>query len=162
MSAWAAETPEQLLGGALINRYLPVIHQHFQGLFQCQRVINLKRLGTEREFAPRFQIIVQLVTFEGAHKPPYDLVTLTIVDTPLELKVIDVQRKHDISRTEFDNTARNTSIAILERYKNLPPPFPASTVLKCDNDLLFHDVDVPLDKHLHFRYTNGLTYLFIN
>ena len=42
--------------------------------FYNQRILKIKKL---REGSYLFNVTVQVTTFEGAHNPPYDLVTIT-------------------------------------------------------------------------------------
>ena len=48
--------------------------------YECAAVINIKRLGKNGEFVPRYEVTLQFLTFQGAHNPPNDKVTLTLED----------------------------------------------------------------------------------
>lgn len=76
----AKESNEQLLESALLNRYYSVIRQVTEDQYECASVINIKRLGKNGEFVPRYEVTLQFLTFQGAHNPPNDKVTLTLED----------------------------------------------------------------------------------
>lgn len=100
INANAKETREQLLESVLLNRYYPLLRQTAESQFECESVITLKRLGKENEYVPQFEVKAQLLTFEGAHNPPHNVVTVTIQDTLNEVKIIKVERKQNVSREE--------------------------------------------------------------
>ena len=59
--------------------------------FECQQIIQIKRLPVGTYL---FNVTVQLITFEDAHDPPNDLVTITFNnETSLDWHVIDFKRK---------------------------------------------------------------------
>ena len=59
--------------------------------FECQKIIQIKRLPVGTYL---FNVTVQLITFEDAHDPPNDLVTITFNnETSLDWHVIDFKRK---------------------------------------------------------------------
>lgn len=70
----------QLRDEVIINLLYPFIYKeieiHFGELkhFYNQRILKIKKL---REGSYLFNVTVQVTTFEGAHNPPYDLVTIT-------------------------------------------------------------------------------------
>ena len=76
----AKESNEQLLESALLNRYYSVIRQVTEDQYECASVINIKRLGKNGEFVPKYEVTLQFLTFQGAHNPPNDKVTLTLED----------------------------------------------------------------------------------
>lgn len=96
VSSSAQETREQLLESALLNRYYPWLFDTVNNQFECDSIIAIKRLGEENEIVPQFEVIVQLITFQGAHNPPHDLVTITLEDTLTEVKIINVERKQNV------------------------------------------------------------------
>ncbi|MFP3379929.1 DUF3888 domain-containing protein [Bacillus sp. SIMBA_069] len=93
----AKESNEQLLESALLNRYYSVIRQVTEDQYECASVINIKRLGKKDEFVPRFEITLQFLTFQGAHNPPNDKVTLTLEDHLDHVKIKKVEREKNVS-----------------------------------------------------------------
>ena len=93
----AKESNEQLLESALLNRYYSVIRQVTEDQYECASVINIKRLGKNGEFVPRFEITLQFLTFQGAHNPPNDKVTLTLEDHLDHVKIKKVEREKNVS-----------------------------------------------------------------
>ncbi len=91
--SWAKESKEQLLESALLNRYYSVIRQATEDQYECDSVTNIKRLGKKDEFVPRFEVTLQFLTFQGAHNPPNDKVTLTLEDNLDHIKIKKVERK---------------------------------------------------------------------
>ncbi len=65
--------------------------------YECDAVINIKRLGRKDEFVPRFEVTLQFLTFQGAHNPPNDKVTLTLEDYLDHIKVKNVEREKNVS-----------------------------------------------------------------
>lgn len=96
-NSFAKESREQLLESALSNRYYSVIRQVTADQYECTSVINIKRLGKKDEFVPRFEITLQYLTFQGAHNPPNDKVTLTLEDHLDHVKIKKVEREKDVS-----------------------------------------------------------------
>lgn len=95
--SFAKESREQLLESALLNRYYSVIRQVTEDQYECDAVINIKRLGRKDEFVPRFEVTLQFLTFQGAHNPPNDKVTLTLEDYLDHIKVKNVGREKNVS-----------------------------------------------------------------
>lgn len=95
--SFAKESREQLLESALSNRYYSVIRQVTEDQYECASVINVKRLGKNDEFVPRFEITLQFLTFQGAHNPPNDKVTLTLEDHLNHVKIKKVEREKNVS-----------------------------------------------------------------
>lgn len=95
--SFAKESREQLLESALSNRYYSVIRQVTEDQYECASVINIKRLGKNGEFVPRFEITLQFLTFQGAHNPPNDKVTLTLEDHLDHVKIQKVEREKNVS-----------------------------------------------------------------
>ncbi|MDH4423676.1 DUF3888 domain-containing protein [Bacillus sp. AFS054943] len=95
--SWAKESKEQLLESALLNRYYSVIRQATEDQYECDSVINIKRLGKKDEFVPRFEVMLQFLTFQGAHNPPNDKVTLTLEDNLDHIKIKKVEREKNVS-----------------------------------------------------------------
>ena len=93
----AKESREQLLESVLLNRYYSVIRQVTEDQYECDAVINIKRLGRKDEFVPRFEVTLQFLTFQGAHNPPNDKVTLTLEDYLDHIKVKNVEREKNVS-----------------------------------------------------------------
>jgi thiamine kinase-like enzyme len=96
----AEESREQLLESALLNQYYPLLRKSADSQFECESVVAIKRLGEKNEFVPQFEVKVQLLTFQGAHNPPHDIVTVTIKDTVTGMKIITEERKQNVSREE--------------------------------------------------------------
>ncbi|MFE6134638.1 DUF3888 domain-containing protein [Bacillus sp. NPDC057893] len=96
-NSFAKESTEQLLESALLNRYYSVIRQATEDQYECDSVINIKRLGKKDEFVPRFEITLQFLTFQGAHNPPNDKVTLTLEDNLDHIKIKKVEREKNVS-----------------------------------------------------------------
>lgn len=97
IDSFAKESREQLLESALSNRYYSVIRQVTEDQFECSSVINIKCLGKNSEFVPRFEITLQFLTFQGAHNPPNDKVTLTLEDHLDHVKIKKVERERNVS-----------------------------------------------------------------
>ncbi|ALQ70283.1 DUF3888 domain-containing protein [Bacillus thuringiensis] len=95
----AKESNEQLLESALLNRYYSVIRQATEDQYECDAVINIERLGKKDEFVPRFEVTLQFLTFQGAHNPPNDKVTLTLEDNLDHIKIKKVERQKNVSST---------------------------------------------------------------
>ncbi|AQY41219.1 DUF3888 domain-containing protein [Bacillus thuringiensis] len=95
--SFAKESREQLLESALLNRYYSVIRQVTKDQYECDSVINIKRLGRKDEFVPRIEVTLQFLTFQGAHNPPNDKVTLTLEDYLDHIKVKNVEREKNVS-----------------------------------------------------------------
>lgn len=95
--SFAKESREQLLESALLNRYYSVIRQVTKDQYECDSVINIKRLGRKDEFVSRFEVTLQFLTFQGAHNPPNDKVTLTLEDYLDHIKVKNVEREKNVS-----------------------------------------------------------------
>ena len=93
----AKESNEQLLESALLNRYYSVIRQATEDQYECDSVINIKRLGKKDEFVPRFEVTLQFLTFQGAHNPPNDKVTLTLEDNLDHITIKKVERQKNVS-----------------------------------------------------------------
>ncbi|HFK1709743.1 MULTISPECIES: DUF3888 domain-containing protein [Bacillus] len=93
----AKESTEQLLESALLNRYYSVIRQVTEDQYECDSVTNIKRLGKKDEFVPRFEVTIQFLTFQGAHNPPNDKVTLTLEDNLDHIKIKKVERGKNVS-----------------------------------------------------------------
>jgi hypothetical protein len=93
----AKESTEQLLESALLNRYYSVIRQVTEDQHECESVTNIKRLGKKDEFIPRFEVTLQFLTFQGAHNPPNDKVTLTLEDNLDHVKIKKVEREKNVS-----------------------------------------------------------------
>ena len=93
----AKESNEQLLESALLNRYYSVIRQVTEDQYECASVINIKRLGKNGEFVPRYEVTLQFLTFQGAHNPPNDKVTLTLEDYLDHVRIKKVEREKNVS-----------------------------------------------------------------
>ena len=76
---------EQLLEEALIVRYLPYILEQTDKLFMCERITNIKRLDGNRDH----EVVIEVITFENAHMPPYYLFRITLTDTPDKINVTE-------------------------------------------------------------------------
>jgi hypothetical protein len=70
----------QLRDDVIINLLFPFIYKEIEKhygepkQFYNQRILKIKKV---REGSFWFEVMVQVTTFEGAHNPPYDLVTIT-------------------------------------------------------------------------------------
>lgn len=95
--SFAKESREQLLESALSNRYYSVIRQVTEDQYECASVIDIKRLGKKDEFVPRYEVKLQFLTFQGAHNPPNDKVTLTLEDHLDHVKIKKVEREKNVS-----------------------------------------------------------------
>ena len=85
------------LESALSNRYYSVIRQVTEDQYECASVIDIKRLGKKDEFVPRYEVKLQFLTFQGAHNPPNDKVTLTLEDHLDRVKIKKVEREKNVS-----------------------------------------------------------------
>ncbi|MEJ8545915.1 hypothetical protein [Brevibacillus borstelensis] len=91
---------EQLLEGALLNRYLELIGSTLQKPFGCGKIASIKRLGDPR--LPAFEVAIEVVSFGAAYgQPPYDLVTLTVRDRPDLVTLIGIDKRQNISGEEY-------------------------------------------------------------
>lgn len=90
-------TREELWEEALIIRYLPYILEVTDKLFMCERITDIKSLGGNR----RHKLTIEVVTFEKAHMPPYDLFRITFTDIPNGITVAKVERTENLSSEQF-------------------------------------------------------------
>lgn len=86
-------TREELLEEALIVRYLPYILEVTDKLFMCERITDIKSIGGNRHH----ELTIEIVTYEKAHDPPYDLFRLTLTDIPDGITVTNVERTENLS-----------------------------------------------------------------
>lgn len=86
-------TREELLEEALVVRYLPYILEVTDKLFMCERITDIKRLDGNR----RHELTIEVVTFEKAHMPPYDIFRITLTDIPDGITVTNVERTGNLS-----------------------------------------------------------------
>ncbi len=93
----AKESTEQLLESALLNRYYSAIRQVTEDQHECESVTNIKRIGKKDEFIPKFAVTIQFLTFQGAHNPPNDRITLTLEDYLDQIKIKKVEREKNVS-----------------------------------------------------------------
>ncbi|MBE5104669.1 DUF3888 domain-containing protein [Bacillus thuringiensis] len=117
--SWAEESKEQLLESALLNRYYSVIRQATEDQYECDSVINIKRLGKKDEFVPRFEVTLQFLTFQGAHNPPNDKVTLTLEDNLDHIKIKKVEREKNVSGATADKVCERTKEKIKAHSNDL-------------------------------------------
>lgn len=89
-------TREKLLEETLMVRYLPFILESTDDkLFMCERITDIKRLGGNNR---QHELTIEVVTFEQAHSPPYNLIRVTLTDTPPEgIDVTNVEREENLS-----------------------------------------------------------------
>lgn len=87
-------TREKLLEETLIVRYLSFILENTDKLFMCERITDIKRLGGNNR---QHELTIEVVTFEQAHSPPYNLIRLTLTDRPEAIDVINVEREENLS-----------------------------------------------------------------
>jgi hypothetical protein len=52
-----------------VKWFLPYISEVTDKLFMCEQITNIKRLSGISDH----EVIIEVVTFEEAHMPPYDL-----------------------------------------------------------------------------------------
>ncbi|CAM5782921.1 hypothetical protein BBOR36S_01043 [Brevibacillus borstelensis] len=96
---------EQLLEGALLNRYLELIGSTLQRPFGCGKIAGIKRLGDPR--LPAFEVVIEVVTFgEAFGQPPYDLVSLTVRDRPDLVSLTGIEKQRNLSEDEYKNRCR--------------------------------------------------------
>ncbi|MCM3711134.1 DUF3888 domain-containing protein [Sporosarcina luteola] len=91
-------TREKLLEETLLVRFDPTILEITDKLFMCERIIDIKRVDGDR----KHEITIEVVTFEQAHSPPYDLFRITLIDTPSEINVINVKRARNLSTEQLN------------------------------------------------------------
>lgn len=96
-------TREKLLEETLMVRYIPTLLKVTDKLFMCEKITDIKRLGSDLEH----KVTIELVTFEQAHDRPYDLFRITLTDIPdnidfLNIKVTNVERIKNISDQQFN------------------------------------------------------------
>ena len=97
-------TREKLLEETLMIRYLPFIFEVTDKLFMCEKITDIKRLG---ESERQHEVTIEVVTFEQAHEPPYDLFRITLTDIPEKLdvpniNVTHVERKKNLSDQQLN------------------------------------------------------------
>ncbi|PEK39205.1 hypothetical protein CN586_29055 [Bacillus toyonensis] len=97
-------TREKLLEETLMVRYLPTILKVTDKLFICEKITDIKRLG---ESERQHEVTIEVVTFEQAHEPPYDLFRITLTDIPEKLdvpniNVTHVERKKNLSEQQLN------------------------------------------------------------
>ena len=96
---------EQLLEGALLNRYLELIGSTLQRPFGCGKIAGIKRLGDPR--LPAFEVVIEVATFGAAYgQPPYDLVSLTVRDRPDLVSLTGIEKQRNLSEDEYKNRCR--------------------------------------------------------
>ncbi|CAM3333435.1 hypothetical protein EDM52_08735 [Brevibacillus invocatus] len=78
-SAAPPESREQLLEGALINRYLDLVGSTLQKPFGCEKISEIKRVGDPR--IPAFEFKLEVVTYGGRYGEPPIPETLLVVQT---------------------------------------------------------------------------------
>ncbi|PFB15208.1 hypothetical protein COL80_28610 [Bacillus thuringiensis] len=98
-------TREKLLEETLMIRYLPFILESTDNkLFMCERITDIKRLGGNNR---QHELTIEVVTFEQAHSPPYNLIRITLTDPPPEeIKVTNVERKENLSIQQLNKHCR--------------------------------------------------------
>ncbi|MFD1928899.1 DUF3888 domain-containing protein [Sporosarcina siberiensis] len=91
------ETDIRLRDDLILNLLYPSIQKELEKQygagkqFECQKIIQIKRLPVGTYL---FNVTVQLITFEDAHGPPNDLVTITFNnETSQDWHAIDFKRK---------------------------------------------------------------------
>ncbi|MEH7388245.1 DUF3888 domain-containing protein [Bacillus sp. JJ1521] len=91
------ENDIQLGDNVIFNMLYPLIQQELEKHFgevtqnECGKIIQIKRLPRGTYLC---NVTVQVRTFEGAHGPPNDLVTITFSnEKTLEWQSIDFKRK---------------------------------------------------------------------
>ncbi|WP_369901964.1 DUF3888 domain-containing protein [Bacillus manliponensis] len=82
-------------------RYLPFILESTDNkLFMCERITDIKRLGENNR---QHKLTIEVVTFEQAHSPPYNLIRVTLIDTPPKrINVTNVEREENLSIQQFN------------------------------------------------------------
>ncbi|QDX93736.1 hypothetical protein C2W64_01865 [Brevibacillus laterosporus] len=99
------EYREQLLEGALINRYVNLIGETLQRQFGCEKIVAIKRLGDSN--IPFFEVTVQVMTYgKEYHHPPYDAVILVIRDRIDLVSLAGISKKRNISKKEYQQECR--------------------------------------------------------
>ncbi|MFS0688826.1 DUF3888 domain-containing protein [Sporosarcina sp. 179-K 8C2 HS] len=91
-------TREKLLEETLLVKFDPIILEVTEKLFMCERIIDIKRIDGDR----KHELTIEVVTFEQAHSPPYDLFRITLIDTPDKINVISVKRERNISTQQLN------------------------------------------------------------
>jgi hypothetical protein len=76
-SSVQTETKEQLMENILLRHYSPNFLQITKEQYYCQKIRNIRNVDNE------YIITVSLLTFQGAHNPPYDLYMITFIDSPV-------------------------------------------------------------------------------
>ena len=94
-----ALTREQLLEEALIIRYLPFLLETTEKLFMCEKITDIKRLNENNN---EHELTIEVVTFEQAHSPPYNLVRVTLSDTSKGIVITKVDREENLSDKQFN------------------------------------------------------------
>ena len=91
------ENDIQLRDDVIFIMLYPLIQQELKKQYgeitqnECDKIIKIEKLPTGTYI---FNVTVQLITFEGAHGPPNDLVTITFSnEKTLDWHAIDFKRK---------------------------------------------------------------------
>lgn len=86
----------QLRDDLIINLLYPLIskeiEQHYGEIKQyyCANILQIKKLEKGSYY---FDVTVQVTTFEGAHNPPFDLVTITFSNRSIDWRIIDFKSR---------------------------------------------------------------------
>ncbi|MEI4828974.1 DUF3888 domain-containing protein [Bacillus sp. FJAT-53711] len=85
----------------LMIRYLPFILESTNNkLFMCERITDIKRLGGNNR---QHELTIEVITFEQAHSPPYNLIRVTLTDIPPKgINVTNVEREENLSIQQFN------------------------------------------------------------
>ena len=96
-SETVTENEIQLRDDVIFIMLYPLIQQELEKQYgeaqqtECDKIIQIKKLPIGTYI---FNVTVQAITFEGAHGPPNDLVTITFSnEKTLEWHAIDFKRK---------------------------------------------------------------------
>jgi hypothetical protein len=88
---------DKLLEETLIKQYLTPLGETVSDQFSCERIMDIKRIdGSNREH----EVKIEVVTHQGPHNPPNDLVTVTLRDDHNGIRVTDVRRIKNIPTEE--------------------------------------------------------------
>ncbi|UFT98339.1 hypothetical protein KO561_14165 [Radiobacillus kanasensis] len=97
----AQNNKEELMEEVLLKHYSTSFTKITEGkAYYCERINHMERLNGDSTI---HKVETQLITYEGAHNPPYDLYKIMLKDGPPgqglepEITILDVDMEQDIS-----------------------------------------------------------------
>jgi hypothetical protein len=85
---------EELIEEVLLKKYMDTILDVTKGkAYYCEKILDLSRLNSNRNH----EVTIQVITYEGAHNPPYDLFKIKLHDYMDKISLKDVEVEKNIS-----------------------------------------------------------------